>query len=101
MTPNFWAPACTHTSAVAALALRPSGACQTYQSPPQPPGPPEGWAGCRLGQPSHFQQGVTGDNEHEISASFEHQESATTRVSFFVSFPPVGLNSSPSLSPSS
>ncbi len=28
-----------HPSAVTALALRPSGACQTYQSPPQPPGP--------------------------------------------------------------
>src|SRR5271157_4446486 len=37
--PNFSAPACTQPSAVAALALRPSGACQTYQSPPQPPGP--------------------------------------------------------------
>ena len=34
MTPNFSAPACMHPSAVAALALRPSGACQTYQSPP-------------------------------------------------------------------
>ncbi len=31
--------ACLHPSPVAALALRPSGACQTYQSPPQPPGP--------------------------------------------------------------
>ena len=31
--------ACMHPSPVAALALRPSGACQTYQSPPQPPGP--------------------------------------------------------------
>src|SRR5208282_123962 len=39
MTPNFSAPACMHPSPVAALALRPSGACQTYQSPPQPPGP--------------------------------------------------------------
>ena len=37
MTPNFSAPACMHPSPVAALALRPSGACQTYQSPPQPP----------------------------------------------------------------
>ena len=35
-------PACTHPSPVAALALRPSGACQTYQSPPQPPGPRRG-----------------------------------------------------------
>ena len=34
MTPNFSAPACMHPSPVAALALRPSGACQTYQSPP-------------------------------------------------------------------
>src|SRR5208337_667287 len=34
MTPNFSVPACMHPSAVAALALRPSGACQTYQSPP-------------------------------------------------------------------
>src|SRR5271157_5819075 len=42
MTPNFWSPACTHPSAVAAIALRPSGACQTYQSPPQPPGPRRG-----------------------------------------------------------
>src|SRR5208337_4493912 len=39
MTPNFSAPACTHRSAVAALALGPSGACQRYQPPPQPPGP--------------------------------------------------------------
>ena len=36
------APACMHPSPVAALALRPSGACQTYQSPPQPPGPRRG-----------------------------------------------------------
>src|SRR5271165_6938304 len=42
MTPNFPAPACMHSSPVAALALRPSGACQTYQSPPQPPGPRRG-----------------------------------------------------------
>ena len=42
MTPNFSAPACTHPNAVAALALGPSGACQTYQSPPQPPGPRRG-----------------------------------------------------------
>src|SRR5271165_4508663 len=42
MTPNFSAPACTHPSAVAALALGPSRACQTYQSPPQPPGPRRG-----------------------------------------------------------
>src|SRR5208337_466963 len=42
MTPNFSAPACTHPSAVAAIALGPSGACQTYQSPPQPPGPRRG-----------------------------------------------------------
>ena len=34
--------ACMHPSPVAALALRPSGACQTYQSPPQPPGPRRG-----------------------------------------------------------
>src|SRR5208337_1299459 len=39
MTPNFSAHACIHPSPVAALALRPSGACQRYQSPPQPPGP--------------------------------------------------------------
>src|SRR5271166_3112518 len=31
-----------HPSPVAALALRLSGACQTYQSPPQPPGPRRG-----------------------------------------------------------
>ena len=63
-----------HTSAVTALALRPSGACQTYQSPPQPPGPslfflyeycdfaraPGGVGGCRLCQHSLFQQGVVG-----------------------------------------
>ena len=29
MTPNFSAPACMHPSAVAAIALRPSGACQS------------------------------------------------------------------------
>src|SRR5271165_1485212 len=42
MTPNFSAPACMHPSLVAALALRPSGVCQTNQSPPQPPGPRRG-----------------------------------------------------------
>src|SRR5208337_84480 len=41
------------------------------------------------------------DTEQEISAIFEHQESATTRVSFFVSFPRVGSKPSPSLSRSS
>ena len=58
MTPNFSAPACMHTSAVAALALRPSGACQTYQSPPQPPGPPEGWAAVGLVSPASFNRGL-------------------------------------------
>jgi hypothetical protein len=59
MTPNFLAPACMHPSAVDALALRPSGECQTYQSPPQPPGPRRGGrlSAC---QPSLFQQGVVG-----------------------------------------
>ncbi len=38
MTPNFPAPACMHPSPVAALALRPSGACQRHQSPTHPPG---------------------------------------------------------------
>src|SRR5208337_2573354 len=52
MTPNFWAPACTHPSPVAALALRPSGACQAYQSPPQPPGPRRGgWLSALSAQP--------------------------------------------------
>ena len=37
MTPNFWAPACTHPSPVAALALRPSGACQRERFPLQVP----------------------------------------------------------------
>jgi len=60
MTPNFQAPACTHPSPVAALALRPSGACQTYQSPPPSHRAPGGVGGCRLCQPSHFQQGVVG-----------------------------------------
>jgi len=49
-----------HPSAVAALALEPSGACQTYKSPTQPPGT---WrvGGCRPGQPSLvFHQGVAG-----------------------------------------
>src|SRR5271157_61344 len=32
MTPNFWAPACTRPSPMAALALRPSGACQVCKS---------------------------------------------------------------------
>ncbi len=63
-TPNFWAPACTHPSPVAALALRPSGACQTYQSPPQPPGPrsgpPEGWAAVGFVSPASFHSGVVG-----------------------------------------
>ena len=59
MTPNFSAPACMYSSPVAALALRPSGACQTYQSPPQPPGP-GGVGACRFCQPSLFQQGVVG-----------------------------------------
>src|SRR5208283_4965649 len=42
MTPNFSAPACMHPSPVAALALGPSGSCQRYQSPTQPPGPRRG-----------------------------------------------------------
>src|SRR5271157_5713999 len=48
---------CMHPSPVAALALRPSGACQTYQSPPSHRAP-GGVGGCRLCQPSLFQQGV-------------------------------------------
>jgi len=59
MTPNFSVPACMHPSAVAALALRPSGSCQRYQSPPQHRAP-GGVGGCRLGQPSLFHQGVVG-----------------------------------------
>ena len=59
MTPNFSAPACMHPSPVAALALRPSGACQTYQSPPSHRAP-GGVGGCRLCRPSFFQQGVVG-----------------------------------------
>ena len=51
--------ACTHPSPVAALALRPSGACQRYQSPPSHRAP-GGVGGRRLGQPSLFQQGVVG-----------------------------------------
>jgi len=47
MTPNFWAPACMLSSAVAALALRPSGACQTYQSPRPATGPEERRCGKR------------------------------------------------------
>jgi len=47
MTPNLLAPACMHTSAVAALALGPSGACQTYLSPPEPAGPRRGRAHTR------------------------------------------------------
>ena len=42
MTPNFSCPACTHPRPMAAIALRPSGASQTCQSPPQPPGPRRG-----------------------------------------------------------
>jgi len=57
MTPNFWVHACMHTSAVTAIALRPSGACQRYQSPPQPR---HGACRCRLCQPSLFQQGFVG-----------------------------------------
>ena len=65
MTPNFSVPACMHPSPLAALALGPSGACQTYQSPTQPPGPrsgpPEGWAAVGLVSPaSFFIQGVVG-----------------------------------------
>ena len=59
MTPNFSCPACMHPSAVAALALGPSRACQTYQSPPSHRAP-GGVGGCRLCQPSLFQQGVVG-----------------------------------------
>ena len=77
MTPNFSAPACMHSSPVAALALRPSGACQTYQSRffrflvrasrdlwafilGEGHRAPGGVGGCRLCQPSLFQQGVVG-----------------------------------------
>src|SRR5271166_1471536 len=48
-----------HPSLVAALALRPSGACQTNQSPPSHRAP-GGVGCCRLCQPSLFQQGVVG-----------------------------------------
>jgi hypothetical protein len=41
------------------------------------------------------------DTDRELGATCDRLERATTRVSFNVSFPPVGLNSSPSLSPSS
>ena len=58
MTPNFLAPACMHTSAVAAIALGPPGACQTNQSPPQPPGPPEGWAAVGFVSPASFNRGL-------------------------------------------
>src|SRR5208283_927261 len=44
--------ACMHPSAVAALALRPSGACQRYQSPPPATGPPEGWVPVGLVSPA-------------------------------------------------
>ena len=45
-------PACMHPSAVAVIALGPSGACQTYQSPPQPPGPRRGgWLSALSAQP--------------------------------------------------
>ena len=37
MTPNFSAHGCTHLSAVAAIALRPSGACQRERFPLQVP----------------------------------------------------------------
>ena len=60
MTPNFSAPACTHPGPVAALALRPSGACQTYHSPPPNHRAPGGVGACRLCQPSLFQQGAVG-----------------------------------------
>jgi len=58
MTPNFLAPACMHTSPVAARALGPSGACQRYQSPTHTLGPRRG-RGCRFGQPSRvLHQGI-------------------------------------------
>ena len=59
MTPNFPAPACMHPSAVAALALRPSGHARRTNRPPSHRAP-GGVGGCRLGQPSLFQQGVVG-----------------------------------------
>src|SRR5208282_913852 len=43
-----------HPSTGAALALGESGACQRYQSPTQPPGPPEGWAAVALVSPASF-----------------------------------------------
>ena len=58
MTPNFLAPACMHPSPVAALALRPSGACQTYQSPPQPPGPRRGGRLSALSAQPLFNRGL-------------------------------------------
>ena len=55
---SFWVHACTHPSPVAALALRPSGACQTYQSPPQPPGPRRGGRMSALSSPASFNRGL-------------------------------------------
>ncbi len=68
MTPNFPAPACMQSSAVAALALRPSGAYQRHQSPIHPPGPRRGrahrrslgWAVGLVSPASFCIQGVVG-----------------------------------------
>ena len=60
MTPNFSAPACTHPSAVAAIALRPSGACQSVPIAPPATGPPEGWAAVGFVSPASFNRGVVG-----------------------------------------
>ena len=59
MTPNFSVHACMHPSPVAAIALGPPGACQTYHRPPSHRAP-GGVGGCRLCQPSLFEQGVVG-----------------------------------------
>ena len=47
------ATACMYPSAVAAIALRPSRACQTYQSPPEPR-----HGACRLVCPASFNRGL-------------------------------------------
>ena len=59
MTPTFSVPACTHPSAVAALALGLSGHARRTNRPPATRAP-GGVGGCRLCQPSLFQQGVVG-----------------------------------------
>ena len=58
MTPNFSAPACTHPSPVAALALEAVRGMPEVPIAPPATGPPEGWAAVGFVSPASFNRGL-------------------------------------------